>query len=1761
MVKYYGRAKERTGSINTNQIGLNMSGCPSKVGRQGYLNRYIASRVQCNQKYCGPVFYQGQLWNFNNENCVPKAPRGESFNPGVGHINAPRFSCGQTCKQNLSPDDALCLLKAYYEKSNPPQINTMNVAFAAGDEDCLDLGNEVCEAHPSEFYVLTKGSPEFKNAPPQIQYAITVLNNIQFRAKLKANGEPVLHYVAIVSDLIASKLQAKNFGFPLNFGKCNLIAYGLNSPGAPSTPSDVVWNGNSGLWIEAPGAIQQGSKAQGGKNLYSTSIKNNPEYMTAWMYSIWNFVQKQKITKIVVRLPNCGTTPKGYTTDTSKDTKTNVSGGSLTTLINTSVKRWPNDPSGGLPDGTVPIDLTTGLRIPPCPFPNKDIDQPPATPPSPCALTKHGGKVYYPDGIMASGYPVAVEPGDDIWPRWGNKTWLWNDAEAAWARLSCTGRNLNDNKAMSPYQLGEEPPVSCIYYVPQVNNYQKATGAGKQTWDKTFAPWTLAWLADKMLNSEAGLESWQWLRASESKRFMGSNPDPDALPSSYNNLKTTYPTTPYQVGSYDNTDDKKVWIGSEDAYRSQFPTDGSDNVVPGQPPQFKNSMPKPYFAPYPYSFCSTYPLLTSIKGEASYIEMSCGTAGAGGGLLMEASGNDISQYNDGINIHNRDPSGGHHKYWTRMQDETYLDLLFQVQVIKIFKKRVLESKSSSADATAAAGKVPNFDTGLLFEFEGLPEQFHRNHGMMPKLATGHKNINSLLSNLVRVSKSDSARRVTPSGAVDPTDPLIIDNPHWRWGITAYAKPDPGLSGANNAYTIWDLFNNSEYKTSSTDTYKDVQMKMEIFPEWYGNIGKAIDTSYIGRKLINDFDNSLSANDTAGEILMKSAQYGAYWGKEVPDKLTGGVEGLIRNEYNSVKDQTSPKYLPVVNQTNLYNGCVACAHDAKNNSNEGEDIYRIDGWNTVSQYLADGTTKNPQYPSRPTPDTALIQITPYQYAIFTNASSDRWNQTPTDEDYPQTVDASSNWSPSTGPLLLKADKFNSLEQELMWSDVGTASDTEFGGSWKDGFAFRAKAPIIEYWRNTWNTIATGYTPHSNNNFNRQWGSKVSGVTMETASTGKRNYAIYVLVRTPSSEPTAKLQKYLEKQINAQKMQGEGIPLSTYTKQIKLTAVAGAPKYPYTLCRTQYVPGNEGAGKNLFVYCTFNKFQDQIQISSVYVATTGSSQSGIGPTGIPSNYMDYDQLEVIVPGALLAPLNGAQQDQVGATITLRTNSNDKFYFQDKFITIPTTRTNAKTGPYTALVSIEPFFMGGPPNMIGRRVDDNDVTKFHNTKPGEYIGWDVGSGPRGAQWMEEEGVNVMKSPLTDYTFELTFDTSLNPVPAIGGFVTQDAPMTGGVYPVKGTVRSVGFGIPTSVDASGHIFTLKFAKDLGIPHDASGAVTQGTPVCGGMHGDQCTFPVSGTVQHYDSTTLTLTVIRDHGIKQKFTKATTAIAGAPTLKVVVTGGGEHDPGQPAPNHGTFVKGIETRIEAVGPTLIKGMPSWVDGPKLIKGMPPVWFDTFFDPQGTNPYPIIPDDNTPGWPIIKSQDGKYDPTKREVGSFFGKIWHLPFWNERANAMTSWLQKVRGIASGKEKESAAVQNNLVSTMYFAQSYILPTFNNQTVFCDDNISNKDVDPTKNKYISGACPSEDFIDSLQPTWGNYTPIKIPRSTSIVPIAYSGLDFWYRDYNPLMGGPKWMDYYHTGTVYGGDGVGTEGGNNAIPTLNRFQNPDSNSPDTKPWAN
>jgi hypothetical protein len=123
MVCYYGRAKQRTGSVNTNQPGLKMSGCPSKVGRKGSISRYIAQRVKCNIQVvgCGKKQYRcrygvngdtaskealacackGPYIIKNGNNVVKRQLRTAWVSGGVGRITGVnRFSC--KCSNNGS---------------------------------------------------------------------------------------------------------------------------------------------------------------------------------------------------------------------------------------------------------------------------------------------------------------------------------------------------------------------------------------------------------------------------------------------------------------------------------------------------------------------------------------------------------------------------------------------------------------------------------------------------------------------------------------------------------------------------------------------------------------------------------------------------------------------------------------------------------------------------------------------------------------------------------------------------------------------------------------------------------------------------------------------------------------------------------------------------------------------------------------------------------------------------------------------------------------------------------------------------------------------------------------------------------------------------------------------------------------------------------------------------------------------------------------------------------------------------------------------------------------------------------------------------------------------------------------------------------------------------------------------------------------------------------------------------------------------------
>ena len=96
MVRYYGRARQRIGAVNTNQLGLKMSGCPSRVGRNPVNARYISHRVNCMNGTCGPIMVHGVPYFPNNLRnkapyCRVKTTTCQAAAGGVGHINTPYY--------------------------------------------------------------------------------------------------------------------------------------------------------------------------------------------------------------------------------------------------------------------------------------------------------------------------------------------------------------------------------------------------------------------------------------------------------------------------------------------------------------------------------------------------------------------------------------------------------------------------------------------------------------------------------------------------------------------------------------------------------------------------------------------------------------------------------------------------------------------------------------------------------------------------------------------------------------------------------------------------------------------------------------------------------------------------------------------------------------------------------------------------------------------------------------------------------------------------------------------------------------------------------------------------------------------------------------------------------------------------------------------------------------------------------------------------------------------------------------------------------------------------------------------------------------------------------------------------------------------------------------------------------------------------------------------------------------------------------------
>jgi len=96
MVKYYGRSRQRIGSVNTNQLGLKMSGCPSRVGRNPVNARYIKQRVNCMQGTCGPIQIHGvnvpsNKFRNNPPYCKKRSTTCLAAAGGIGNIKTPYY--------------------------------------------------------------------------------------------------------------------------------------------------------------------------------------------------------------------------------------------------------------------------------------------------------------------------------------------------------------------------------------------------------------------------------------------------------------------------------------------------------------------------------------------------------------------------------------------------------------------------------------------------------------------------------------------------------------------------------------------------------------------------------------------------------------------------------------------------------------------------------------------------------------------------------------------------------------------------------------------------------------------------------------------------------------------------------------------------------------------------------------------------------------------------------------------------------------------------------------------------------------------------------------------------------------------------------------------------------------------------------------------------------------------------------------------------------------------------------------------------------------------------------------------------------------------------------------------------------------------------------------------------------------------------------------------------------------------------------------
>lgn len=218
MVCYYGRQVCKTG-LSTNQPGLKMSGIGGFGGSKGAIRRYISRRVVSNLKPCGAISRHGVITGFRTTRCVKRASKCASIAGGVGRVNAPRFKCGNPKSDIFTKiEDAMKTIRDYFKVKNPNQIPILVAKKETLSSDLSGLGiweTKFGGEHLSKIKHYYEGQDEFISLPIIVQNAITFINNLELKGRLRDSPEKLLHVIGTASLTDMYLLSSFGYGVPL----------------------------------------------------------------------------------------------------------------------------------------------------------------------------------------------------------------------------------------------------------------------------------------------------------------------------------------------------------------------------------------------------------------------------------------------------------------------------------------------------------------------------------------------------------------------------------------------------------------------------------------------------------------------------------------------------------------------------------------------------------------------------------------------------------------------------------------------------------------------------------------------------------------------------------------------------------------------------------------------------------------------------------------------------------------------------------------------------------------------------------------------------------------------------------------------------------------------------------------------------------------------------------------------------------------------------------------------------------------------------------------------------------------------------------------------------------------------------------------------------------------------------------------------------------------------------------------------------------